>query len=193
LELGAPRPLILHVGRITPPKDHVTLLDAFDRAWHMATGDARPILVLVAVGSPRKSAWLRRKIQRLASRDDVHLLPAQAELAPLYTDADIFALSSLWEARPYVLVEAMQYGCAVVSTDVGGVGEVVKDGETGVLVTPSHPEALACALYEVGCDQSLRKQLGDQAQRYVTDRYTLDDMIEQTLAVYRRVLRMPAL
>ncbi|MCL2024367.1 MAG: glycosyltransferase family 4 protein [Coriobacteriia bacterium] len=191
-QLGIPstRPLVLHVGRITPPKDHATLLAAFDKAWSAApAGEHKPFLTLVTAGSERARRTLQRTINALRSAGDIALLTSCADLAPLYTDADMFVLSSLWEARPYVLVEAMQYGCPVVSTDVGGVSEAVEDGVTGFLTPPADAHALADAMAKLLDDDELRMRMGRAAQQSMVDRFTLDEMVEQTLAVYHGVRR----
>ena len=183
--------LIAHVGRISPPKDHPTLLRAFDTAWKRSPADAKPHFVMVAAGTPRQRDQLARKIDCLTCKDAITLLPALDDLGPLYTDADIFVLSSLWEARPYVLVEAMQHACAVVSTDVGGVGEVVADGETGFLVPPQRPDLLADALQSLRANPPLRALLAHAGQAFIADRFPLDTMVEQTIEVYRHVVTKP--
>jgi len=191
MNIDSARPLVLHVGRISQPKDHPTLLAAFDRTWSMLSGAMKPVLVLVASGSSCDRAFLRRRINRLDSRSDIYLLDVQTDLAPLYTDADIFMLSSLWEARPYVLVEAMQYQCAVISTDVGGVNEVVTDGKTGILVPPKSPEQLAQALCNIIVDHDVCGRLAIAGQESIVGRFTLDEMVDRTLEVYQQALGTP--
>ena len=192
LDIEEDRLLILHVGRISAPKDHPTLLAGFDYAWGKAASDNKPVLVLVATGSSADRKRLQRKIDHLESRNDIFPLPAQGDLASAYTDADIFALSSLWEARPYVLVEAMQYGCTVVSTKVGGVGEVIQDAKTGILVPSRDSQQLGEALYQLLVDEEMRLKLAEAGQNSMKERFSLDDMTSQTIALYRKVLEGPA-
>jgi len=180
--------LIAHVGRISPPKDHPTLLAAFDEAWRRCSAPSKPHLVMVAAGTYGQRERLLRAIRAMSSAHDITVLAALDDLAPLYTDADILVLSSKWEARPYVLVEAMQYRCAVVSTKVGGVGEVVEHEATGLLVPPSKPTLLADALLALVEQRDLRDRLAHAGHTFITGRFPLDTMVDQTIEVYRHVI-----
>ena len=185
LALDSDTSLALHVGRANLQKDHSTLLQAFDATWRSVT--RKPKLVMIVGGSDTQRAHLKRQTFKLACGDDVIILEPRVSLAEAYTDADLFVLSSLWEARPYVLVEAMQYGCPVVSTDVGGVAEAVEDGVTGLLTPAKDARALADAMTALLDDGERRMSMGQAAQRSMVGRFTLDEMVDQTIAVYRQV------
>jgi glycosyltransferase involved in cell wall biosynthesis len=140
------------VGRLTEQKALPVLLDAID-----AVEGAR--LVLVGDG-PEREQLERRASDRVRfvgslGRDAVlsHLAGARAAV-----------LSSAWENLPHAAVEALAVGTPVVSTAVGGVPEVVRDGENGLLVPPNDPQALAGALRRILDDDTLRETLAASAQ-----------------------------
>ena len=112
------------------------------------------------------------------SRDDVFdLLPA----------LDVFALSSRFEGLPIALLEAMATGIAPVTSSVGGIPEVITDGEDGLLVPPGDPAALASALDKVLNDPALRADLGRRAATRAAA-FDLVGAVRRTEDVYRRVL-----
>jgi glycosyltransferase involved in cell wall biosynthesis len=140
------------VGRLTEQKALPVLLDAVDRV-----DGAR--LVLVGDG-PEREALERRASDRVRFAGS---LPREDVLAQL-AGARAAVLSSAWENLPHAAVEALSVGTPVVSTAVGGVPEVVHDGENGLLVPPNDPDALASALRRVLEDDTLRDRLAAGAK-----------------------------
>lgn len=96
---------------------------------------------------------------------------------------DIFALASRYEGFPYVLLEAMNQGLPIVATCVGGTAEAIRE-DTGIVVPVGEPRAMARALAELIDDPARRQRMGARAPERVK-RFSLDRMIEETLAVYR--------
>ncbi|MFN2540422.1 MAG: glycosyltransferase family 4 protein [Mycobacteriales bacterium] len=132
--------IVLSVGRLHPVKGLPSLADA------VAGLDAD--LVLIGSGSERE-ALLGRRQPRLTLTGR---LPT-AEVADWYAAADVVALASLQEGQPVAVLEALACGRGVVATTVGGVPEVVQDGETGWLVRPRDTDALRRALADALADQ----------------------------------------
>jgi glycosyltransferase involved in cell wall biosynthesis len=117
------------------------------------------------------------------SRDDVYrLLPA----------LDVFALSSRFEGLPIALLEAMATGVAPVATTVGGIPEVITDGQNGLLVDPGDPSALAAALGRVLGDDELRAHLGAAAAVRAGD-FDLVNAVRRAEDVYRAAVAHPGL
>lgn len=175
-------PLVLSVGRFEEPKDQRTLVTAWAEVLQRM-----PEAVLALIGSGRREEELRALIASLDIGHSVSLLAPRPDLAPAYADADLFCLSSRWEGLPYVVLEAMSYGLPVVSTDVDGIPEVVTPGETGVLVAPGDPGALADAVFGVLGDADHGRRMGVAGARIVAERFSLDRMVEGIVQVYRRV------
>ncbi len=100
---------------------------------------------------------------------------------------DVFALPSRADNFPVSILEAMASGLPVVATRVGGVPELVADGETGLLVEPDDAPALARALDRLGGDPELRARLGAGGARRVAERFSADGVARQMLSLYGRL------
>ncbi len=109
------------------------------------------------------------------------------EAAALLADSAILAMPSRWEAFPYLLLEALSCGLAVVASDVGGVRECVRDHENGLLVAPDDARELAMALQELLVSDSLRQRLASASPASVAQ-FGLARMIDQTAAIYREAV-----
>ncbi len=162
-------PSILIVARLVEQKAHDVLLDALARLpaelghWRLAI-----------VGAGEKESALRRQAHDLgvAPRVDWHGLTTDPY--GFYRHAQIFALPSRFEGMPNALLEAMSFGMPPVVTDSSpGPLELVKHGETGLVVPADDPDALAWALTELANRPDLRSRLGDAAQREVR-RFSMD-------------------
>lgn len=99
---------------------------------------------------------------------------------------DVFVLPSLWEGLPYVLIEAAALGKPVVATDIDGVREVIESGETGILVPPGNPEALADGVIRLLQDKEYALKLGRQIEQ-IPPRFTLSRMVAQIQDLYLRL------
>ena len=113
------------------------------------------------------------------------------EAALLLADSAILAMPSRWEAFPYLLLEAMSCGLAVVASNVGGVGECVRDRENGLLVPPGDARELAMALQELLVSDTLRQRLASAAPASMAQ-FSLGRMVDQIASVYFRCTRKAA-
>jgi glycosyltransferase involved in cell wall biosynthesis len=175
-------PLVLSVGRLDVPKDQVTLLRAWGHASRMHPG-----AVLALIGSGTMEATLREVAAAERLGAGVRFLRPRADLAPAYTDAGLFALSSRWEGLPYVVLEAMAYGLPVVATGVDGIPEAVTAGETGLLVPAQDPRALGDALARLLAAPDERARMGAAGRARVHAEFSLDRMVDRLIGVYREV------
>lgn len=105
-----------------------------------------------------------------------------------YSNADLFILPSRRESFGLVLAEAMAAGLPVVSTQVGAIPEVVKDGETGILVPPENPEALATAVNKLLNNHQLMQEMGTKGRERVANHFTWDKVAERVLEIYQQML-----
>ncbi len=164
-------PVILHVGRFVPDKDHETLLAAF-----ALLVSNRPQARLCLVGEGPLKARIRRRVDELGLASAVEFLPARRDLRPCYQRAALLALSSTREAQPNVLMEAMAAGLPIVATAVGGIPDMVDDGRNGVLVPPRRAGLLAEALKRMLDEPAERKRMGDEGRRTAQSRFDADAM-----------------
>ena len=150
------------VGRLAEPKDALTLVRA------LAAVPGRPFTALLVGDGPDRPS-VEAEVRRLGLQDAVALAGTRDDVPELLARADVFALSSRSEGAPLSILEAMAAGLPVVSSRVGGVPELVVDGETGLLVPPGDPAAMAVALGRLVADAGLRYRLGaagrERAQR----------------------------
>ena len=122
-------------------------------------------------------------------RDRVVFAGRRENAAALLAEVDVFALPSWTEGMPLVVLEAMAQRRPVVATPVGGTPEVVLDGETGLLIPPRDPDALAEALRRLLADNDLRRRMGDAGYERVRTRFSADAMTSRMLEVYDEVVR----
>ncbi|MPZ28488.1 MAG: DUF3492 domain-containing protein [Micromonosporaceae bacterium] len=164
---------VLWVGRIEPHKDLHTLIRAFRRV-HQELPEARLRLVGPTTDQEYEVSC-RALVRRLDLTGCVAFAGPLPEVAGAYAAAQVVARTSISEGMPYPVVEAMMTGRATVSTDVGGVAELV--GDTGLLVPPGDPAALAEALLALLRDPARRRALGRAAAQRARDHLTLDRML----------------
>jgi glycosyltransferase involved in cell wall biosynthesis len=186
-ELGIPAgvPLVGEVGRLCDVKGQRELIAALAQV-----PDARAVLVGADVeqGGAFQTA-LEHEAERLGVGDRVVFAGRRANAADLVGELDVLALPSWTEGLPLVVLEAMARRRPVVATPVGGTPEVVVDGETGLLVPPRDPDALAAALRRLLADADLRRRMGDAGYERVRERFSADAMTGRVLEIYDEVLR----
>lgn len=168
------------IGRFCRQKGIDLMIDAIA---HLAGGN--PDLRFAVMGGGG-SARLRR---RLAALRQTTVLPfgEPDEVAKLLRQSRVLACPSRWEGLPYLLLEAMSLGTAVVTAGVGGVGEVVADGREALVIPPGDAGALARGLSRLLEDPALRERLAAAARVRVAD-FSLDNMISATAETYIEIL-----
>jgi L-malate glycosyltransferase len=122
----------------------------------------------------------------------VRFLGAVPRAARLLPHFDVFVLSSVWEGMSNGLLEAMAAGRPVVATRVGGNPEVIVDGESGLLVPPRDPQALADAVLRLLRDPELARRMGAAASRRVEAEFTLPRMVHRLECLYDELLAQRA-
>lgn len=173
--------LVISVGRLDPQKNPLALMDAFAAAFR---DDARAHLLMAGDGCLRDAAARRADELGLAAR--VHLLGTQADVAEVLAAGDLFALASDWEGTPLAVMEAMAAGLPVVASAVGGVPELVVDGETGLLIPARDAAALAEALERMAAQPAVRSAMGSAA-RQRSRMFSEDRMIAEYATLFERL------
>lgn len=166
--------VILCVARLVPEKDHSTLLIAFQR---VAERNERVRLWIAGDGPLRTT--LSAQAQHLGLGSRVAFLGFQPDVPRLLAGADLLAIASQREGLPNVALEAMAARRPVVATAVAGTPELVQDGETGLLLPPGAPDAMAAALESLITDPVRRRQMGERGRRRV------EQWFEATVALDR--------
>ena len=176
------RPYVLALGRWVPQKGFDVLLRAFAAAVESASFDHD--LLLAGDGPERPS--LSTLVAELGIADRVHLLGIadRYKAVSLYKGCSFFVLPSRYEPLGIVNLEAMAAGKALVATRVGGVPELVTDGDNGLLVEANNHRELANAMVRLASDQPLRCALGSKGRSFVGD-FTWPRIAERYLECYR--------
>jgi glycosyltransferase involved in cell wall biosynthesis len=186
LDLPRDERIVSYVGKLVPRKGVDTLIEAMGI---LAERDVpAPLLVVAGIGELRESMEARAAELGISGR--IRFLgKIPHEDVPLAMAAgDVFVLPSLSEGLPTVVCEAMSCGRPVVATAVDGTPEIVRDGETGFLVPPRDPEALAGALARVLDDPALAARMSYRADVIAAERYTWEANARDMERIYSAVL-----
>jgi glycosyltransferase involved in cell wall biosynthesis len=181
LKIAPTERVVLAVGRLSREKAHADLVNAFAHLRRTHPGlNTR----LVIVGDGPEMQPLKRRIAELGLTEHAHLTGHVTNASPYYSLADVLALPSQSEGSPYVLLEAMAAGLAIVATSVGGIPEAVEHEKSALLVAPGEPQALAEALAQVLSDDALAEQLGRTARATVRERHAPESHLRQLIEIY---------
>ena len=195
------RPYVLFVGRITRQKGIVHLLDAV-RFLHP---DVQVVLLAGQPDTPELAQAVETRVAELrAQRSGIVWIPEmlpRSDVIQFYSHATVFCCPSVYEPFGLINLEAMACECPVVASDVGGIPEVVVDGETGILVhvevdpergEPIDPQGfardLAAAIQRIVDDPSLRERLGRNGRARVEQHFSWRAVAQRTLDLYRRLV-----
>lgn len=187
LNIPADALVVTTVGRLTAIKQHDLLLDAAARVLQR-----RPQTRFLIAGDGELRSALEAQARRLAIETQVRFLGWRRDLPDLYAASDVFALTSRNEGTPVALIESMATGVAGVSTDVGGVGDVIPTPELGIRVSSTSPDAFASALESLLADPARRAAMGTMGRQSVIARYGLERLLSEIDHLYRDVLHKAA-
>jgi glycosyltransferase involved in cell wall biosynthesis len=174
------------VAVMRPLKGHIHLIDALVPLMR-----TRPKVHLVFIGSGSPTfERVQAHIAELGMQSRIHLMGTRRDVPNLLAGFDLFALATEMEASGTVYVEAQASGLPVIGTHVGGVSEMFRDGESGILVPSRDHDALQAALQRLIDDPDLRKRMGDAGRRMVVEEgiFSPQRLAERTEAVYRKWL-----
>lgn len=177
-------PVAIQVARLDYLKDHGTALRTAAKVREKLPG-----FQLILVGEGPERPKIEAQIADLGLAGTVRMLGLRTDIPRLLAAADVFLLTSISEGIPVTLIEAMGAELPVVSTDVGGVGEVVAGQETGLLVVGGDSQRLSEATLELLCDPDRRRALGQAARRRAVELFAEAAMHRQYASVYEALSR----
>jgi len=179
--------LICAVGAVRPPKAYHFLA----RAVRLLVDRSLPVRCLI-VGTttvvPAEATRVQEEIRALGLEGIVQVTGEVASAFDYIAAGELLVLSSIHEGLPRVILEGMAAGKPVVTTNVGGCAEAVVDGETGIVVPPENPEALAAALKYVLTHPDEARQMGEAGRRRVEEHFTIEAMVRRHIEVYEQVI-----
>jgi glycosyltransferase involved in cell wall biosynthesis len=179
LGLGENIAVVGMIGRLEPVKGPQYFIESAKRVL-----EAYPNVKFLVAGDGSLRNKLETRCRQSGIWDKFIFTGWQEDITQILAILDILVLPSLNEAVGRILIEAGACGVAVVATKVGGVPEIVKDGQTGILVSPRDPEALADAVILLLKDEEKRKSMGRLARGWIDDKFSASRMIERISDVY---------
>jgi glycosyltransferase involved in cell wall biosynthesis len=183
LSIGPGDPVIAVVGRLTGIKDHPLFLAAARRVR-----EAKPRAVFLVVGDGPQRAEIEQAARALGLGGSVRFTGWRGDLDRVYADADVVALTSVNEGTPVCLIEAAAAGRPVVSTAVGGVADVVRDGVSGLLAAGRDPGEIASLILRILDDPARAAAMGEEGRRIVLGRFTEGRLVRDVESLYGRLL-----
>jgi glycosyltransferase involved in cell wall biosynthesis len=187
LDIASEALVVSTVGRLTAIKQHELFLEAARRIHA-----AEPRALFLVVGDGERRAELEQMARALGVDAQVRFVGWRRDLDVIYGATDVFALTSRNEGTPVALIESMASGVPGVSTDVGGVGDVIADSGMGRRVPDGDPDAFARAVIDL-LRLPERGEMGARARRHVLARYGLDRLVTDIAALYRQMLATRAI
>lgn len=179
--------LLLHVGSLTPEKNHAGILTAFRQVLEVV-----PEAHLCFAGRGPLEEILRGRARKLGVASRMTFLGLRADAPELTAGADLLVLFSDIEGVPGVALEAGARETPTVAPRVGGVPEAVVHGETGLLVSPGDVDALARAITHLLRDPERRRALGRSARKRIVAYFDLERAVDQFLELYRELIDEPS-
>jgi starch synthase len=181
---GVRQPYVLFVGRITDQKGIFHLLEAAPRL----PAGVQVVLCASAPDTPEIEERLRRAVQGRPNVVWINEMVPVDVVTQLYSHAAVFVCPSVYEPFGLINLEAMACQAPVVASAVGGIVEVVEDGQTGLLVPPAQPDPLAAAIRSVLDDPTRARQMGLAGRKRVEEKFAWAAVAERTEQVYAEAI-----
>jgi len=184
VELGVSNdePLVVAIGNVSPRKSHMLIL----RALVQLQAEGRAPRWRLAIAGANAGSWdeLLGAAAAAGVGDRLHLLGPRSDTENLLAAADVFAMSSIHEGMPLAIMEAMFARKPIISTVAGGIGEMITDGQEGLLVPIGDVEAMAAGLGRLLADAALRARLGTAAAVRARRQFGIDAMVDAYERLY---------
>jgi len=174
--------IVGNIARLSPEKDHITLIKAFYKAKKSVDN-----LKMFIVGDGPEKDFLKRYISTLELTNDVLLLGFRSDISEILSTFDVFILSSLTEGTSMTILEAMAMEKPVIATNVGGNAKLVQNEINGFLVQPRDEEAIAYRILEFYSDQELGKVMGRRGREMVISNFNVNKMTLRYQELYRKL------
>ncbi len=181
----AATPILGSIGSFEHRKGHPVLFDALEELVNSSLPNAH----LMLVGDGPDEDMLKEKVKDLGLESNVYFFPFTDEPNYVFERLDITVLSSLYkEGLPNVLLESMSMGVPVVSSDIGGISEIVIDAETGFVVGPGDASALAGAIKNIWANHNNYQEMKINARKLIADKFNKVIQFEKFITLFRALI-----
>ena len=171
----------LSIGRLEEQKDFDTLFAACAKIRELPW-------TLTIVGNGSQLAYLEERVGLLGLSQKIHFYGTTDEVEEVFVEHDVFVLSSKWEGLGLVIMEAQASAKPVIATHVGGIPELITQSQTGYLVPPSDPDALALQMADVIEQRAFAMRIGEQAREYARSHHNIKRMVMQYETLYESLV-----
>ena len=176
------------LARLNPVKDIPTLLRAFAQAL-----EGNPRLRLLIGGDGEDTEKLKSLARQLGIDGRVSFLGWVTDVPRFFGSCDIDVLCSISESFPYSILEGIREGCAVITSDVGGMRRLIDQGESGYIFQPRDVDAFAKYILELSLDEEKRRKFASNLREKASRLYSLDNMAATQSRIYRDILHLRSL
>lgn len=179
------------IGRLSPIKGHKYFLRAVSKVIKSVPRVKALVVGDVSPDKERYKQELESLVNRLGLSRYVEFLGRRSDIPDILARLDVLVMAStVPEGFGRVIIEAFAAGVPVVATRVGGITEIIRDGENGLLVSPEDPQSMAEAVVKILKDRKLAKEITQRARKDAEERFNLDRMITETVRVYEEALEV---
>jgi glycosyltransferase involved in cell wall biosynthesis len=175
--------VLIQVARLDYLKDHATAIRTLERV-----AAVRPEARLVLIGEGPERAKIEQEVRMRGQSDRVRFLGLRTDIPRLLRAADVFLLTSISEGIPLTLIEAGAAGLPVVSTQVGGVAEVIESGVAGLLAPSGDDASLARHILRLAEDPGLQRRMGEAGRQRAQETFSEEQMHAGYLRLYREMI-----
>jgi len=177
-------PVIGTIGRLSPVKGHRYLIEAMP---NIISG-MNDVELLIVGNGPEETA-LKTVSRSLGLETAVRFIDASPDTPKFLAAMDVFVFPSVKEGLGIALLEALAAGRPCVASDIGGIGDVIRSGVSGLLVPVGDRDAVAGAVLKLLHDPELRRKMGERGRAVTKQKFSLDLMAEKVAALYKEVLK----
>ncbi len=173
------------LARLTPVKDIPTLLQAFAKARQ-----GNPRLKLLIGGDGEDTEALKTQAHELGLGKSVSFMGWVTDVPHFFASCDIDVLCSISESFPYSILEGIREGCAVITSDVGGMSRLIDSGENGYIFQPKDVDTFANYMLELSLDEEKRRRFAEKLYEKASVLYSLDSMAYTQSRIYEDIARL---
>jgi len=183
LGIDSNKKLIGIIARLVPIKGHRFFLES---AKLVLQSHSNVLFLVIGDGELQKE--LKEYAESLGISDKVMFLGFRKDLPVIYADLDIVALSSLSEGLPVTIIEGMASAKPIVAARVGGVPELLDEGNAGIIVPAANPQELARGIIKILDNPDIAKKMGEYGRQTAMSRYRVDTLVENIAKLYEQLL-----
>ncbi len=176
------------LARLTPVKDIPTLLKAFAQARR-----SNPRLKLLIGGDGEDTEALKAQAAGLGLGKSISFMGWVTDVPHFFAACDIDVLCSISESFPYSILEGIREGCAVITSDVGGMSRLIDSGTNGYIFQPRDVDTFAEHILELSLDAEKRRRFAEALYQKASNLYSLDSMADTQSSIYENILRLEAM